>query len=95
MVVGIGTITFRLHDCRSMKGKRKVVRSIVSRMRNHFNASVAEVGSNDVYQRAEVGFSMVGNNKAVINSKLDKIINMAEDLGLAEIIDTEIEIIHL
>ena len=95
MVVGIGTITFRLHECRSLKGKRKVVRSIVSRMRNHFNASVAEVGSNDVYQRAEVGFSMVGNNKAVINSKLDKIINMAEDLGLAEIIDTEIEIIHL
>jgi hypothetical protein len=72
-----------------------VVRSIVSRLRNHFNASVAEVGSNDVYQRAEIGFSMVGNDNAVINSKLDKIINMAEDLGLAEIIDTDIEIIHL
>jgi uncharacterized protein YlxP (DUF503 family) len=95
MVVGIGNITFRLHDCRSLKAKRKVVRSIVSRLRNHFNASVAEVGSNDVYQRAEIGFSMVGNDNAVINSKLDKIINMAEDLGLAEIIDTDIEIIHL
>ena len=95
MVIGTGIITFRLHDCHSLKGKRKVVRSIVSRLRNNFNASVAEVGSNDMHQRAEIGFSMVGNDKAVINSKLDKVINLAEDLGLAEIIDTEIEIIHL
>ncbi len=95
MVVGIGSITFRLHDCHSLKGKRGVVRSIVSRLRNAFNASVAEVGANDVYQRAEIGFSMVGNNRQVINSKMDKMVNMAEDLGLAELIDTEFEIINL
>lgn len=95
MVVGIGIIKFRLHDCRSLKGKRKIVRSIVSRLRNNFNSSVAEVGSNDIHQRAEIGFSMVGNDQSVINSKIDKIINLAEDLGLAEIIDTEMEIIHL
>jgi uncharacterized protein YlxP (DUF503 family) len=95
MVVGIGSITFRLHDCHSLKGKRGVVRSIVSRLRNAFNASIAEVGSNDVHQRAEIGFSMVGNNRQVINSKMDKMVNMAEDLGLAELIDTEFEIINL
>ncbi len=95
MVVGIGVITFRLHDCRSLKGKRKVVKSIISRMRNSFNASVAEIGSNDIHQRAEIGFSLVGNDKALINSKLDKIFNMVEGLGLAEIIDTEMEIINL
>ena len=95
MVVGIGIITFRLHDCRSLKGKRKIVKSIISRMRNSFNASVAEVGSNDIHQRAEIGFSLVGNNKALINSKIDKIFNMVDGLGLAEIIDTEMEIINL
>ena len=95
MVVGIGIITFRLHDCRSLKGKRKVVKSIISRMRNSFNASVAEVGSNDIHQRAEIGFSLVGNDKALVNSKLDKIFNMVEGLGLAEIIDTEMELINL
>ena len=95
MVVGIGIITFRLHDCRSLKGKRKVVKSIISRMRNSFNASVAEVGSNDIHQRSEIGFSLVGNDKALINSKIDKIFNMVEGLGLAEIIDSEMEIISL
>ena len=95
MVVGIGIITFRLHGCRSLKGKRKVIKSIISRMRNNFNASVAEVGSNDIHQRAEIGFSLVGNDKALINSKIDKIFNMVDGLGLAEIIDTEMEIISL
>ncbi len=95
MVVGFGIITFRLHDCRSLKGKRKIVKSIISRLRNNFNASVAEVGSNDIYQSSMIGFSMVGNNRRVLNSKIDKIFNMADALGLAEIIDTEMEIINL
>ena len=95
MVIGVGRIVFRLHDCRSLKGKRKIVKAIISRLRNQFNASVAEVGANDIHQRAEVGFSMVGNNRSMINSKMDKFFNMAEDLGLAEIIDMEMEIISL
>lgn len=95
MVTGIGRMIFRIHDCRSLKGKRKVVKSIISRLRNQFNASIAEVGSNDIYQRAEIGFAMVGNSHPVVNAKMDKLINMAEDLGLAELMDTEMEIIHL
>jgi uncharacterized protein YlxP (DUF503 family) len=95
MVVGLGIITFRLHDCRSLKGKRKVVKSIISRLRNNFNVSAAEVGANDIYQKAEIGFALVGNNRKVINSKIDKIFNLADELGLAEIIDSEMEIINL
>jgi len=95
MVVGIGTMTFRLHDCRSLKTKRKVVKSLISRIRNRFNASVAEVGANDVHQRAEIGFTLVGNSQARINGRMDQIFNLAEDAGLAEMIDSEMEIIHL
>ncbi|MDI6688261.1 MAG: DUF503 domain-containing protein, partial [Desulfobacterales bacterium] len=61
----------------------------------NFNVSVAEVGSNDVHQRAEIGFVLVGNNKALINSKIDKIFNMADEAGLAEMIDNKMEIINL
>ena len=95
MVAGLGIITFRLHDCRSLKGKRKVVKSIITQLRNSFNVSVAEVGSNDVYQRAVIGFALVGNNRMVVNSKIDKIFNLADQLGLAEIIDSDMEIINL
>jgi uncharacterized protein YlxP (DUF503 family) len=95
MVVGYGIIDFRLHECRSLKGKRKIVKSIVSQLRNHFNSSIAEVGSNDIYQKAEIGFALVGNNRQVINSKIDKLFNFVDALGLAEIIDSEMEIINI
>jgi hypothetical protein len=49
MVAGLGIVTFRLHDCHSLKAKRKVIKSIISQMRNNFNVSVAEIGSNDIY----------------------------------------------
>lgn len=91
----MGTITFRIHECRSLKAKRSVVRSIVQQIRNAFNASVAEVGDNDVHQRARIGFAMVGNDRQVINAKIDKIFNLADRIGVAEIIDSEMEIFNL
>ena len=95
MVVGIGIVTLRLHECRSLKGKRKIVKSIIGQVRNKFSSAVAEVGANDIYQRSEIGFTLVGNDHQVINSKIDKIFNLIDDLGLAEIVDTELEIIHI
>jgi len=95
MVVGCGIMRMRLHGCRSLKGKRKIIKSIISRIRNTFNVSIAETGLNDMYQDAEIGFVLVGNNKAFVNSKVDKVVNFTDDLGLAEIVGSEIEIIQL
>jgi len=95
MVVGIGRMIFRLHACRSLKEKRRVVKSIISRVRNNFNASVAEVSDNDLHHRAVIGFCLIGNDPGLINSKIDKIFNLADDLGLAEMTDTDMEIITL
>lgn len=95
MVIGMGVIRFRIHDCRSLKAKRRVVKAIISRMRNNFNASVGEVGANDVHQRADIGFALVGTDRRLINGKIDKLFNMAEDLGLAEVYESEMEIVNL
>jgi uncharacterized protein YlxP (DUF503 family) len=95
MVVGVGKIDLRLHGCRSLKEKRKVVQSMIKRLQNRYHASVAEIGKNDVYQRAEIGFAVVANSSKLVNATLDKMIDTAEDLQLAEIVDSEIEIINL
>lgn len=95
MVVGLGIITFRLNDCRSLKSKRKIVKSVISKLQNNFNASVAEVDSNDIYDEAIIGFAFVGNDKAVVNSKIDKAFSFADGLGLAEIVNTEMELINI
>ncbi|MBF0118486.1 MAG: DUF503 domain-containing protein [Desulfobacterales bacterium] len=95
MVVGIGRIVFKIHECHSLKEKRPVVKSIIAKLRNSFNASVAEVGANDMHQRIEIGFALVGNDSSLINSKVDKLLDFAEELNLADIIDSEMEIITL
>ena len=95
MVVGTGKIKFRLFGIASLKEKRKIVKSIVHRLKNKFNISIAETDLNDSYDWAEIGVSIVGNNGRLVNSKLDKVINMADEMGVAMISDTQIEIIHL
>jgi len=95
MVVGLGHVTLRLHGCRSLKEKRQVVKAIVHRLRDSFNVSAAEVGSNDIHQRAEIGVAAVGNDRHAINAKIDKVLNFVEDMGLAEVIGTDMEILNI
>ncbi len=95
MVIGFGTIILKLSDAHSLKEKRKVVKSIVARSKNAFNASIAETGDNDLHQRAQIGFAFVGNDSRLVNSKIDKLFAFVDDLHLAETIDTTMEIIHI
>lgn len=95
MVVGTLRIEFRIQDNHSLKGKRKVVRSMVDRLKHRFNASVAEVGSNDDWQRISLGMAAVGNDRRHIESTLGNILTFVESLYLAEIVHTESEILNL
>ena len=95
MVVGICRMTILLHGNQSLKGKRSVLKSIMSKVKNRFNISIAEVGSNDVWQRAEIGFAAIGNDRAFINSVIDKALCFIEGLQLGEVTDHRIELISL
>ncbi len=90
MVVGILRLTLYIHGASSLKDKRRVLRKVVDRLRSRFNVSVAEVGDNDVWQRAVVGICAVANDKSFVNEVLDK---CARDAGaIAEIVQREMEI---
>lgn len=95
MVVGTAVIELKLFAVHSLKAKRKIVKSMTAKITNQFNASAAETGHNDSLEWAQIGVAMAGNNSRVMNSKLDKLLNMVDDLGLAMIADTRIEIICL
>jgi len=95
MVVGTLRIEFHLEENRSLKGKRRIVKSMVGKVRSKFNASVAEVGSNDKWQKIELGISTVGNDRRHIDSSLTNILEFLESLYLAEIVDSETEIFNL
>ncbi|MFO8048586.1 MAG: DUF503 domain-containing protein [Desulfosudaceae bacterium] len=92
MVIGTGVIILHIDGCRSLKEKRKVVKSLIDRLDNAFNISVAETADQDRHQQAQIGFALVGNDRRVINARIDKIFNLAEEIALARISHTEMEI---
>ena len=90
MVVGILRLTLYVQGASSLKDKRQVVRKVVDRLRSRFNVSVAEVGDNDVWQRAVIGICAVANDRSFVNEVLDKCVRDAG--AIAEIVNREMEI---
>ena len=72
MVVGICQLRLIIQDTLSLKEKRRILKSILDRMRNRFPVSIAEVGDQDLWQSALVGFCMVSNEQQLVNAALDK-----------------------
>ncbi len=95
MTVGIVRVVFRLHGNQSLKEKRRVVKSIIDKSRHRFNVSVAEVGDQDVHQRAVIGVAVIGSDGRVLNSLLDRIVAFMESLGLADLVEHDMELIAL
>ena len=94
MHVGVCRISFRLPENGSLKGKRRVLKSITSRVANKFNVSIAEVDHNDVWQLATLGISCVSNNKRHANEVLSKVVAYITDARLEiEMLDYNIEIL--
>ena len=93
MRIGVLRVHFHVHDSQSLKQKRTVLRSLKDRLFSHFNVSVAEIGSNDKWQAAELGICTVGNERRFVNSVLQKIENFIEEQPSISVIDLEMEII--
>ncbi len=95
MVVGTLKISLYIYNPQSLKEKRKVVKSIVAKVHQRFNASIAEVGSNDKWQLIELGISTLANDRRFVNSALDTILSYIDSHYLGEIIDSNIEIFNV
>ncbi|MBF0527939.1 MAG: DUF503 domain-containing protein [Deltaproteobacteria bacterium] len=95
MVVGMLQVSLFLPENASLKGKRKVVKSLLGRLKVRFNLSAAEVADNDLWQRIEIGVSVVGNDRRYINSVLDNVLDYVEQETEAQVLDSRIEIINV
>jgi hypothetical protein len=94
MVVGVCHLELSIKESNSLKGKRRILKRVIARVKNKFNVSIAEVGNHDLWQSAQIGFCIVGNDKRFINSSLDKVIHFIEELNSAEIVNSEIELLN-
>ncbi len=95
MIVAVAVVELHIHDSQSLKSKRGVVRSIAGRLRNRFNASVAEVGGQGTWQRATLGLSMAGSDERVLRRAIRRAVDFVEQTHLAEVLDSDVEILRL
>ncbi len=94
MVVGVLQITLALPPTSSLKAKRSVMRKLVSRTRNRFAISIAEVDELDNLSVGVIGVAVVSNSRRFVNSLIDQIVESVDELELARIADHQFEIMN-
>ena len=72
-----------------------MVRSITRRVGNRYNLSIAEVGGQDTWQRAELGLCSAGTDRPRVRALIESAVAFIEELHLAEIIAVDIEVLDL
>ncbi len=73
-MIGVCTIRLNIPNAFSLKDKRQVCQSLVSRMRKNFNIAVAEVGDLNSYKWASIAFVSINTEKSMLNSTLSKVV---------------------
>ncbi|MEC6747741.1 DUF503 domain-containing protein [Marinilactibacillus sp. XAAS-LB27] len=82
-------LTILIYDAYSLKDKRSVVKSILKKVSNQFNVSVAETDELDTQNRAVIGFGIVGNNSVLCEKILNQVIEYIEANYEVEITDID------
>src|SRR5664280_1235854 len=95
MIIAAAMITLVIPGNDSLKGKRRVIKGLIERVRHKFEAAVAEVGDNDLWQKAKIGVALVGNDAHLLEARLQQIMKFIENQHQAEIIDSQVELCYL
>jgi uncharacterized protein YlxP (DUF503 family) len=93
MIVGLCTVELFIPDAHSHKDKRQVLLSLKDRLRDKFNVSVAEVGDQDLWQKAVLGIACVANEVTYVNQVLDHVLNLIRSMPSVEMIQSRIEML--
>jgi len=76
-IVGLLSVELFIPHAQSLKDKRMVVRAVKDRLKK-FNAAVAEVEHQDLWQRAGLGVVAVSNGRAHVDEVLSSVVDEIE-----------------
>ncbi|MDQ3738163.1 MAG: DUF503 domain-containing protein [Actinomycetota bacterium] len=82
-------VELRILDAHSLKDKRQVVKPLVEGVRRRFQVSAAETDRHDSWQRAQLGFAVVGSSAGHVEQVLDEVERYVWSRPGIEIISTE------
>ena len=78
MIVGLVRCECILYNAQSLKEKRSVIKSILTRAKNRYNVSVTETGFQDVWQRTELAFATVASSKKIAECELGHVLTLID-----------------
>jgi len=90
MIVSMIQIIFEIPDVLNIKEKRRIVKSVLEKMRRRFHLSAAEVDLQDSLSFAQIGGAHVSNSKTFGETVLRKAFNMIENETPVRIQDMKI-----
>jgi hypothetical protein len=93
MFVCVARVTLDIPAAGSLKAKRQVLRRVTDRVKAKFNVAVAEVEDNEIWNRAVVALSVVGNERRHVNEMMEKIVQFIDDLYVAPVSSKELELV--
>lgn len=73
MVVGISVCELHLPAARSLKEKRRVMKSLVERIHRRYRVSVAETDFQNLHQRAEISIAAVANGEGEMTELMQQL----------------------
>lgn len=88
MNIAVATVTLHLPAARSLKDKRGVVQSLMARLRDRYNLSVAEVADQDSRRSSQLGLSTVNTSYAQAHETVQSAVRFMESelIGVGEVI---------
>lgn len=95
LVIGVCRVQLRLPENHSLKGKRRVLKSLVSRLHNKFNVSAAEVDDHDSWQIASLAIAYASNDERHAGQVISAVVSFIQsERPDAELLDYDTEMIH-
>ncbi len=89
MVVAISVFELHIPAGRSLKDKRRVVKSLKERIHHRYRVSIAETDHHDLHQRAEIAVAAVHSSRAEMEKMMDEIHDLLDQVPDAMLIGWE------
>ncbi len=93
MIVGLLTLDLHIPEANSLKSKRRVIKSLIEKIKNKFNVSVSEVDMQNLWQRSVIGIAYVSNETVMINRVFEKIRTQVNNTHSVELINSDMEML--
>ena len=94
MVVGICSFELFMPYNQSLKEKRHSLGKLKDRTLSQLKVVVNEVGNQDLWQRASLGFAVVGSDERTLDSVITRTMNAIQSMHLGEITREERDMVH-